>query len=186
MPVAILLLVLAACANAASAAPECWVRGDRERAGQRASPLDSTSVALGGETIKVCYSRPSMRGREIMGGLVPLGQPWRLGADEATTIHVPVAVHIAGVAVAAGSYSLYAVPEGERWTIAINRNAQRWGIPLGASVQEQDVGRGEVPVERLEEPVERLTMTLEPRGSDTANLVIAWERTQVRVPIERR
>src|SRR5206468_12789508 len=67
--------------------------------------LDSATVEIGGATLKVCYGRPSARGRKIMGGLVPFGEPWRLGANEATTIHVPFAAELAGVRVGAGTYT---------------------------------------------------------------------------------
>lgn len=166
--------------------PGCWVRGDRDRLPTRPSPLDSTMVAFGGDTIKVCYGRPSARGRTMLGGVNPLGEPWRLGANEATSIHLPFAATIAGVAVDAGSYSVYAVPGEREWIVVVNRGVERWGIPIDAAVQGQDVGRGTVPVERLENPVETLALTLEPRGPGAADLVIAWERMRVRVAIERR
>src|SRR5205823_7308438 len=73
----------------------CWIRGPANELAGRPSPLDSTSVEIGGATLKVCYGRPSARGRRIMGGLVPFGEPWRLGANEATTIHVPFAAELA-------------------------------------------------------------------------------------------
>jgi len=179
-------LALSSAPFVAAIAPPCWIRGTPERLPARTSALDSTSAVVGGDTIKVCYSRPSARGREIMGGLVPYGTPWRLGANEATSIHVPFAASIAGIAVEPGSYSLYTIPGAQEWTIAVNRGVQRWGIPIDSSVTVQDVGRGTVRAERLETPVETLTLALEPRGAGGADLVISWERTRVRVPIERR
>jgi len=71
--------------------------------------LDSAQVSIGGQVLKVCYGRPSVRGRQVAGGLVPYGEPWRLGANEPTTLHVPFTADIGGVRVEPGSYSLYVV-----------------------------------------------------------------------------
>lgn len=173
----------------------CWIRdGSSEEIASRLSPLDSASVALPAGTIKVCYGRPAMRGREIMGGLVPYGQPWRLGANEATTIHMPAAGTIAGVSVDAGWYSLYAIPSSHEaaarrtepgaWEIFVNREARRWGAPISPEVRAKDVGSGTADAGSTASPVELLTLRLE-RTSDTgAELVIEWENTLVRVPIE--
>ena len=164
---------------------DCWIRGDRARLANRASPHDSTTLVIGNDTITVCYARVARRDRQIMGGLVPYGEPWRLGANEATAIYVPFRATIAGVAVEPGWYSLYAVPGEREWRIVVNRETERWGIPINASVTARDVGSGTVPVERVDDPVENLTMTLRPAGQG-AELEIAWENTRVRVPIARR
>lgn len=173
----------------------CWTRAaSREELAGRMSPLDSASVALPAGTIKVCYGRPAMRGREIMGGLVPYGQPWRLGANEATTIYMPAAGAIAGVSVDAGWYSLYAIPRSHEaaamrtkpgaWEIFVNREARRWGKPISPEVRAKDVGSGTADAGSTAAPVEMLTLRLE-RMSDTgAELVIEWENTVARVPIE--
>jgi len=165
------------------AASGCWVRGSRADLANRASPLDSTSVALRGGTVQVCYGSPSRRGRTIMGGLVPYGTPWRLGANEATSIHMPVAGTIAGVAVGPGRYSLYAVPDSDAWKVVVNGTARRWGIPIDDAVTAKDVGSGRLEPSRTDSMVERLTLTLEKTGPDAADMVIRWERTEVRVPV---
>jgi hypothetical protein len=181
----ILPMFLVLTAATSGMTPACWIRGEASRLAERPSPLDSVIYALGADTLKVCYGRPSVRGREIMGGVVPFQSPWRLGANEATTLYVPFGGRVAGVALEPGRYSLYVVPTAEQWTIVVNREPARWGLPISPVVQERDVGRGTVPVERLEQPVEMLTMRFEPRGN-AADLIIEWERTRVRVPIEHR
>lgn len=168
------------------APPGCWVRGPREDLELRISELDSASVELEGGTVKVCYSRPRKLGRPVMGRLVPYGEPWRLGANEATAIHVPFRAEIAGVDVAPGWYSLYAVPGRETWDVVVNRERRRWGIPLDREVRGNDIGSGTVPVEQLSETVERLTIRLERASADTAEMVVSWERTRVRVPVVMR
>lgn len=149
----------------------------------RLSPPDSSAVALGGHTVKLCYGRPSARGRRVMGALVPYGEPWRLGANEATTIHLPFAAEIGGVRVGPGTYTLYAIPGETEWRVVVNRAIDRWGIPIDDAVRRQDVGAATVPVERLAQPVETLTLRFEPPQGRRTALVIEWERTRVRVPI---
>lgn len=166
--------------------PGCWIRTAPEDLELRISPLDSTSVRLSGGTVKVCYSQPRKVGRPIMGRLVPFGEPWRLGANEATAIHLPAPAVVAGVEVSPGSYSLYAVPGPEEWRIVVNEETRRWGIPIDEEVRSSDVGSGSVPVERLAETVEMLTMHLNRTSGRTAELRIEWERTGVSVPVRLR
>jgi hypothetical protein len=173
-------------ARAQDAADACWIQGDASGVARRPSPLDSTSVALDGGTIKVCYGRPSARGRAVIGALVPYGEPWRLGANEATAIHVPFRARIAGTDVQPGWYSLYVVPEAKQWRVLLNRTAQRWGVPINSLVREKDVGSGVVPVEHLDKPVETLTITLSRQSSSSATMDVAWENTRVRIPVDRR
>lgn len=164
----------------------CWVRGTRESAARRASPLDSTSAILAVGVVKVCYGRPAMRGRKIMGGLVPYGEPWRLGANEATAIRVPFPATIAGVRVSPGWYSLYVIPGRSRWVLAVNGVARRWGIPISAAVRRHDVGVDSMRVQTLGAPVERLTMTLQRLSPRRAQLRVEWETTRLYIPVEAR
>jgi hypothetical protein len=161
----------------------CTYRGKATELQTRLSPLDSTQVNVDGATIKVCYGRPSMRGREIMGGLVPFGEPWRLGANEPTRLVLPFPAEVAGVRVAPGTYSLYVVPQKIRWEIHVNRAVERWGIPIDEQVIAQDVGAGAVPVEALAQPVDQLTLRLV--AGAPSELVVEWEKTRVRIPIEK-
>lgn len=171
---------------AQDAAPGCWVRGDPAGLELRASPYDSTEVALDGGRVKICYSRPRKLGRPIMGGLVPFGEPWRLGANEATAIHVPTRATVAGVAVEPGWYSLMAIPGEREWRIVVNREVRRWGIPIDEDVRASDVGIGTVPASESVGVVELFTLGFERTGPSTADLVLAWDRTRVRIPVVLR
>lgn len=164
----------------------CWFQDKAADVAQRKSAHDSALVAMDGGTVKVCYGRPHQNGREIMGKLVPYGEPWRVGADEATAIHVPFAARIAGVNVEPGWYSLYAIPGAKQWQIVVNSNAQRWGVPIDAKVRAKDVGTGTVASEHLATPAETLTISLAAASSTKATMDIAWSDTHVRVPIEKR
>ncbi|MFW6084042.1 MAG: DUF2911 domain-containing protein [Gemmatimonadota bacterium] len=165
------------------AAP-CWTEAEPAELAERASPLDSTSVALGAGTVKVCHGSPQMRGRDVMGALVPFDRPWRLGANEATRIHMPSAGTIAGVEVGPGWYSLYTIPSADSWEIVVNESSERWGIPISEEVRAADIGSGTVNVRATDAPVEGLTMTLTENGADAAILTIEWAETRVQVPIE--
>lgn len=180
---ALLFLAFPPAFLAQEAAPTCWVRGDRADLELRISPYDSTSVALDAGSVKACYSRPRKLERPIFGRLVPFGEPWRFGANEATAIHVSTAAEIAGVAVEPGWYSLIAVPGEDEWEVVVNREVRRWGVPIDEDVRHTDVGSGDAPASRGVGAVELLTMELEPRGPASADLVVAWDETRVRIPI---
>jgi hypothetical protein len=164
----------------------CWFQDNRTEVAQRKSPHDSASVAMEGGAVKVCYGRPHQNGRAIMGKLVPYAEPWRVGADEATAIHVPFRARIAGVNVEPGWYSLYAIPGEKQWQIVVNSDAQRWGVPIDAKVRARDVGTGTVASEHLATPSETLAIALSAASPTKATMDIAWSDTHVRVPIEKR
>lgn len=155
----------------------------RDAAGQALgtlSPRDSVVGAVGGANVSVSYGRPSMRGRRIMGQVVPYGQVWRTGANEATSFRTDGDVMIGGLRVPAGSYTLWSVPGPDGWTLILNRQTGQWGTVYDAA---QDLARIPVRAETVAgEPVEQLTMRFEPETAGTA-LVIAWENTNVIVPI---
>ena len=180
------LSMVAARGASQAAPPACRVVASGGQLAQRASPLDSAVVELGGAAAKVCYGRPSARGRVIMGGLVPFKEPWRLGANEATTIYVPFVAEIGGVRVQPGTYSLYAIPSDSTWQIVVNRNAARWGIPIDSSVRAQDMGVDTVRAEPVGgKDVETLTLRFAPPKGGTTELIMEWVKTRVRIPVRR-
>lgn len=168
-----------------SARASCTYRGTAPELATRVSPLDSAQARVAGATIKLCYGRPSVRGRQVMDSLVPYGAPWRLGANEPTRLFLPFAAEVAGVPVGAGVYSLYVVPRATEWEIHVNRAVDRWGIPIDSVVTHRDVGKGMVPVEALSQPVERLTLHFGAVDGGATELVVEWEKTRVRIPIRK-
>ena len=153
---------------------------------KRKSPLDSLSVSVGGAAVKVCYGRPSLRGRQMLGGdAVPYGQIWRTGANEPTMIHATGPITVAGLKVPAGSYSLYTVPGKAEWEIIVNRSTTQWGEESGYTeeVQKQELGRATVKAENIAKPVETFTIRAEPATGDAKALVLEWETTRVRIPV---
>jgi hypothetical protein len=152
----------------------------------RKSPLDSLSFRLSGQTVKVCYGRPSSRGRVMLGGSdVPYGKLWRTGANEPTIFYTPVAVTVAGIKVSPGVYSLYTVPGASEWEIIVNRSISQWGKEdqYTDEIKAQELGRAKVKTEKLSKPLETFTIRAEPGGSKAA-LVLEWEKTRVSIPIQ--
>jgi len=168
-------------------APElaCWLSGETsmEEAMERPSPLGETEVVLGDPVGKLCYGRPSARGRMVEGGLIPFGSAWRLGADEATSIHLAVPAVVGGIELEPGSYSLYTIAEEAEWEIFINAEAERWGIPINDAVTASNLGSFTIPAETLDEPVEQLTASWEAQGPDSGDVILEWGNTRVRVEV---
>lgn len=162
----------------------CGLEAPREELEERLSPPDSSSVKLSAGTAKICYGAPSARGRQIMGGLVPFGQPWRLGANEPTTLHLSFPARVGGVELDPGSYALYAVPGEEEWEIVVNGDPDRWGVPINEAVKANDIGSTTVSAGETKEHVETLEIHLRKEGDGRAVMVISWERTRVAVPLE--
>lgn len=130
--------------------------------------------------IKVIYSRPSAKGRAIFGELIPFGEVWRVGANENTEIKFYKPATINGVAIPAGTYSLFAIPEKDKWTVIINKEVDLWGAYAYDSGK--DLVKIVVPVKPISTPVEALSIAFTTQGAVT-NLVIGWDKTMVEVPI---
>lgn len=181
----LLLLTAAPVTRASGQSATCQFRGAPDALAERPSPLDSVDIRLGGASAKLCYGRPSAHGRTIVGGQDPYGSPWRLGANEPTTLHVPFPARVGSVDVDPGSYSLYAIPQDGLWTIVVNAITNRWGIPISPDIRRSDIGSFRVQTTRLDEHVEKMTFRFEGSGS-SGSLVFAWERTSFRIPVARR
>lgn len=185
LPFAALLFGSIPMAVDAQATPTCQYRGAPEALAERPSPLDSVTIRLGDAEAKLCYGRPSARGRTIVGGVDPFGQPWRMGANEPTTLHLPFPARFGSLDLAPGSYSLYAIPTAGEWTIIANSNTNRWGIPISPDVRAADVGSFTVQVRDDEAHVETLTFDFEGSG-DSGTLTYRWERYGFEIPLVRR
>ncbi len=150
-----------------------------------ASPADFAYYPLGAASrglpvkIKISYSRPQKKGREVFGSLQEYGKVWRAGANESTEIHFFVPVKIGAKQIPAGTYSLFAIPNKDKWTIIINSQIDHWGLTYD---QTKDIYRYDVPVKTLNEALEAYSITFTdiPGG---ANIVLGWDKTAVEVPI---
>jgi len=182
-------LVLAAVASPAAAQDMgCPVREGADLAA-RLSPLDSTSFTVGGNTVKICYSRPSLKGRTMIGGeAVPFGKVWRTGANETTKFITTGPVSVGGIEVPQGMFALYTVPGEAEWQVIINPAHEQWGREntYTAEVQARELGRAAVPVETLKQPIEQFTIRAEAEPEGGAHLILEWQNSRIRVPITAR
>ena len=142
-----------------------------------ASPTDSVTAAVGAAQVAVVYSRPSVRGRTVWGGmLVPYGQIWRTGANAATTFRTSADLLVGGTRVPAGSYTLFTMPTADRTELVISKQTGQWGTEYTPG---QDLARVPLTMTALAAPVERFTMAVE----DGA-LVMRWADREYRVPVQ--
>jgi len=147
----------------------------------QASPAATVSQRVGLTDIEIKYSRPCAKGRKIFGELVPFGEVWRTGANAATKISFSTDAKLGGQAVPAGTYSLFTIPDAREWTIILNKVPDQSGA-FGYDAA-QDLLRVKVPVVALPEAVESFTIGIDELHPDSAQLTLAWEKTEVRVPI---
>jgi hypothetical protein len=138
------------------------------------SPHDTVKT----KNLAVTYGRPSMKGREVFGKLVPYGQVWRVGANEATTVTFEKDATFGGKPIKAGTYALFAIPTEKQWTVILNSQAKQWGLDHDKN-KDKDVLQVDVPVSMLSAPVEKLTIDASGKG-----ITVEWEKTKVLIPVK--
>jgi hypothetical protein len=149
------------------------------------SPADQASVTVGGKTISIKYSAPSVRGRQIFGdgGLVS-GDPhypvWRAGANSATALHTDADLDIAGLKVPAGDYTLFVlVKDPNAWELIVSKDTKEWGLSYDAS---KDLGHVKMTMTKPAASIERLKYDLAETGGKV-KLTLSWENHVASVPI---
>lgn len=147
---------------------------------KRLSPHETVSIDLNGQQFSITYGRPYLKQREFGKEVAPDGEVWRLGADEATKLTVPSAVKVqGGPELAAGSYSLWAIPATDKWTLIVNKQANVWGTRYD---QSQDLARFDLPVEKTA-PVEEFTIALVKNSDHSAEVSFAWGTQKIRTTL---
>jgi len=150
-----------------------WAQADKSK---RASPADSASGKIGEAVILINYSSPSVKGRAVWGELVPYGQVWRAGANEATMVAVDRDVLVEGKKLPAGKYSFYAIPNKDAWTVIFNKVAEQWGTQYDPK---QDALRVKVKPRKAANMNERLIYDVTDDG-----IVLLWENVEVPVSVK--
>ncbi len=143
------------------------------------SPKAKITQRVGLTDINLEYSRPGVNGRTIFGDLVPYGEIWRLGANKNTLISFNHPVTWNGEMVPAGTYSLYAIPNENTWTIILNSATENWGT--NGYSQDADIARTDVNVTE-HAMTERLSISIENMGMESGEVMIAWDKVKVLVP----
>ena len=148
-----------------------------------ASPSAMAEVTLDGAKITIHYNSPAMRGRVIMGGLVPYGQAWRTGANPATSFVTTGNLKIGTLTVPAGTYTLFTLPAAPStpWLLIVSKKTGEWGIPYPAG---DDLGRTPMHGAILGTHVEDMTISFEHTTKHSTELHIKWETTDESVKIE--
>lgn len=149
----------------------------------KASPFSELTQEIGLSKISIEYSRPSAKNRKVIGGLVPYGRIWRVGANECTKIKVAADVEVKGNTLTKGTYALYAFPEKEQWQIAFHKNTSHWGDGRSNYNPDEDAFRIVVKPQELPYHQENFLITFDSITHNSANLNLIWERTKIAIPI---
>jgi len=147
-----------------------------------ASPEATAEVNQSGLRIKVDYCQPSKKGRKIFGGLVPYGEVWRTGANEATIIDFDQNVTVAGQPLEEGKYSLWTIPSQNNWIVIFNKETGQWGTNYD---QTKDVLRVPVAFRKRNNVAEQFYISFAPHSGGT-DMLLTWDQLEVTVPIQLR
>ncbi len=145
------------------------------------SPLQTIKQEVGLGSIEIIYSRPGAKGRQVFGDLVPYGQLWRTGANEATRITFSEPLEIGGKKIDSGSYVLYCIPNVDVWEIILNKGLQNWGTE-GYS-ENKDVVRFKIVPLKNKISVETFTIQLNEIKPESCTIELLWEKKIIRIPV---
>ena len=148
----------------------------------RFSPATEIKQMVGLTEIEVQYSRPSMRGREIFGNLVPYDKIWRTGADNSTKISFTTDVMVDGNTIKAGTYSIFSIPNQNEWTVMFYSDVELWGVPRDWS-DDKIVFISNYKVNKIN-PVETFTISFDDLTNNDVNMSISWENSSVNIKID--
>lgn len=144
---------------------------------EKPSPPKTAQGVVNGAQITINYSSPAVKGRTIWGGLVPMGQVWRAGANEATTFETSKDIKVQGQDLKAGTYGFFVIPNDNEFTFIFNKNPKQWGAFKYDDTQ--DVLRVDVPREKNSSSEERLAYEVTADGFE-----IRWENAKAAAKIE--
>ncbi len=164
-----------------------WDAFPQEAVKPRPSPTEVVTCRYKDAYLKIVYSRPQKRGREVFGKLVPYGQVWRTGANEATEMTISRDIKINGTELKAGNYSIFTIPEKSVWTIIINSDLGLWGAYNYNPTM--DVLRFEVPVivptaiGMSDTVYEAFTIWIDQKN-EKAEIQMAWDKSKVTLSVQ--
>lgn len=162
---------------------------EQKKKKERPSPPATVSADIDGNQVKIAYSRPGAKNpkggevRKIWGGLVPYGKVWRTGANEATLLTTQKPIVIGGYELAAGTYSLFTVPQADGSAkLIINKKTGQWGIPYKEDEEKaNELARVDLKMSKTDGTVDPFTMAVEKTGAGAGVIKMAWENTQYSV-----
>jgi len=152
------------------------------------SPEETITYRHDNLKVNVFYNRPYKKGREIFGGLVPYGEVWRTGANEATTFKVNQDILVDGSLLEAGEYTLWTIPNEDSWKVIFNKKMYAWGIDLStekaARDPEYDALIVETPVREKLNSTEQFTIYFD-RQQEMRMLFLTWDKTFIALPFKK-
>jgi len=155
------------------------VRARQDKSKRPSQPATAKCALAGGKSVTIDYSSPGKKGRVIFGNLVPYGQVWRAGANEATTFVTTADLTVGGRNVPAGSYTIFTIADKERWTLVISRKTGEWGIPYPG--EKYDFARVDMKV-GSGPPLENFAIAFD-KGAGGCALKMAWDTTVASVDV---
>ena len=147
------------------------------------SPPAKASVMLNGKAVTIDYNSPRMRGRVIMGNIVPYDKVWRTGANPATTLKTGTDLMIGTLSVPAGTYTIYTLPGKSNWLLIVNKQTGQWGTEYD---EKQDLGRTPLTAKTAGTPQEAMSITFEHTSGAETELHIKWEKTDEYVSVKAK
>jgi hypothetical protein len=162
----------------------CVISSAQQDKSKRPSPPAQAQCKFSdGKTITVDYSSPRMKGHKIFGDLVPYGQVWRTGANEATTFVTTAGVSADGRDIAAGNYTIFTLPEQNKWTLIVSKHTGEWGIPY--KYESEEIARIPMSVSQTSGSVENFTIAFD-QGGGSCTMKLSWEQTQASVQFSEK
>jgi len=150
------------------------------------SPNATVAQTIGMTKVEVVYSRPHVKGptrkeeRVIWGALVPYGEVWRAGANEATTFVTTADLMVGGHHVPAGNYTLFTIPNQDKWTLIISKKTGEWGVPYPGA--DSDLARLDMKVSPTSSAVENFAIAFD-KGAKGCTLRMEWENTRASIDL---
>src|SRR6266516_2446166 len=168
------LFILAVCIS---------LSAQQDKSKRPSPPAQAQCKFSDGKTITVDYSSPRMKGRKIFGELVPYGEVWRTGANDATTFVTTADLTAEGKDIPAGNYTIFTVPTQDKWTLIVNKHTGEWGIPY--KYESEELARVPMSLSKTSGPVENFTINLNQSDGGCA-LQMSWENTQTSIKLSQK
>ncbi|MBV8477009.1 MAG: DUF2911 domain-containing protein [Acidobacteria bacterium] len=157
--------------------------GQQDRSKRPSPPATAQCKFSDGKSIKVDYSSPRARGRKIFGDLVPYGKVWRTGANDATSLMTDANLTSGGKDIPAGNYTIFTIPNADKWTLIVNKKTGEWGIPY--KYEADELARIDMSVSKTPALVENFAIAFDQKG-DACTMRIEWENTRAQTDFSER
>jgi len=157
-----------------------FVRAQHDKSKRPSPPASAKCELAGGKSVTIDYSSPRLKGRKVGGEIAPYGQVWRTGANEATSFVTTSDVMVGGTHVPAGSYTIFTVPNKDKWTLIISKKTGEWGTDYAG--EKEDLARIDMKAGTSSAPVENFTISFD-KGAKGCTLKLAWDTTTASVDI---